>query len=114
MNIPTEEQINAILQGEVGALAIRYAGGDLDVLDHMWTVSAVDVVGEALARGVPSSWVHWESGSEDGLYIVPNGSTWRLQMQERGSVLWQSDNKTKEDATEAAVRLFLLPMPLRT
>ena len=113
MHIPIDEQIRAILEGEVGALAIRYAGGDLDALDQMWTVTAIDVINEALARGVPSSWVHWQSGAEDGLYIVLNGSTWKLQMQERGSVLWQRDYKTKEEATEAAVRLFLLPKPMK-
>lgn len=33
------------------ALAMRYAGGDLDALDQTWTVTAVDVVNEALDLG---------------------------------------------------------------
>lgn len=113
MDIPIDEQIQAILEGEIGALASRYTGGDLDALDQMWTVTAVDVLNEARARGVSSSWVHWQLGSEDGLYIVPSGPRWVLLMQERGSVLWRRDYKTKEEATEAAVRLFLLPRPLK-
>lgn len=113
MQIPVDEQIGAILNGEIGSLATKYTSGDLEALDALWTVTAAEVLRAALSTGITTTWVHWQQEREDGIYILLDRGRWIVKVQERESLLWQRDYNSRDEALEAVVRLFLLPDPLR-
>lgn len=77
MQIPTDEQIDAILTGRVWHLVRRYCDGDWRSLAMAWTASAAAITAEAERRGLagfvsdrPTSEGYWICSAGDAFEVV--------------------------------------------
>lgn len=107
MTRPTrQEQAQAILQRRAWQLASEVLGRRATSaadFDEAFTLERIDLISEIPHPGALLSLGRNVAGPRDGLYVIDDGESFRVYLQERGETYYEVAGATFEDAREAVI-----------